>query len=127
MATSCTVAYSVTTDWGTGFDGSIQITNQGDPINGWQLGFSFPGSQKVTNGWNGIWTQTDNAVTVKDAGYNASLPENASTTVGFSATYTGSNVAPKDFTLNGNACSTAAAPAAVAAPVGHAPGKHAAR
>lgn len=126
-ATSCTVAYSVTTDWGTGFNGSIQITNQGDPINGWQLGFSFPGSQKVTNGWNGIWTQTDNAVTVKDAGYNASLPENASTTVGFSATYTGSNVAPKDFTLNGNACSTAAAPAAVAAPVGHAPGKHAAR
>jgi hypothetical protein len=119
----CTVAYQVGSDWGSGFTAAVQITNKAAPVNGWKLQFAFAGNQKVTQGWSGTWSQTGAAVTVKDAGWNASLPTGASTTIGFNGAYTGTNTAPGTFTLNGAACTTAgtAAAAAPAAAVGHAP------
>ncbi len=127
--TGCTVGYSVSTDWGSGFTGDIKITNQGAPVNGWQLGFSFTGNQKITQGWNGTWSQNAAAVTVKDTGWNAALPTGASTTIGFNAAYSGSNPAPKSFTLNGKTCGVVSGTAAagVVTAVGHAPGSHAVR
>ncbi|MEV7687731.1 glycoside hydrolase family 44 protein [Streptomyces bungoensis] len=121
-ASGCTVAYQVGNDWGTGFTASIKITNQAAPVSGWRLGFTFSGNQKVAQGWNGTWSQTGAAVTVKDAGWNASLPTGASTTIGFNGTYTGTNTTPGAFTLNGTACTTAgtSAAATLAPAVGHA-------
>ncbi|MGW5355110.1 glycoside hydrolase family 44 protein [Streptomyces sp. NPDC004031] len=126
-AATCTVAYSVTTDWGSGFGGSVTLTNKAAPLNGWQLGFSFAGNQKVTQGWNGTWSQSGAAVTVKDAGWNAALATGASTTIGFNGSYSGANPAPQTFTLNGKQCGAApgTANATVAAAVGRAPGAHA--
>ncbi|MGW3356800.1 glycoside hydrolase family 44 protein [Streptomyces bungoensis] len=121
-AGGCTVAYQVGNDWGTGFTASIKITNQAAPVSGWRLGFTFSGNQRVAQGWNGTWSQTGAAVTVKDAGWNASLPTGASTTIGFNGTYTGTNTTPGAFTLNGTACTTAgtSAAATLAPAVGHA-------
>ncbi|WP_405590502.1 glycoside hydrolase family 44 protein [Streptomyces sp. NBC_01190] len=110
----CTVAYQVSSDWGAGFTASVTITNKAAPVNGWQLAFRFGGSQQVTQGWNGTWSQTGAAVTVKDAGWNASLPTGVSTTIGFNGAYTGTNTAPSAFTLNGGACTTAGTSAATA-------------
>ncbi|WP_405735531.1 cellulose binding domain-containing protein [Streptomyces sp. NBC_01537] len=122
-APACTVAYRPATDWGTGFTALVTITNKGPAINGWQLGFSFAGNQKVTQGWSGTWTQTGSAVTVKDAGWNAALATGASTDIGFNGAYTGTNPAPTGFTLNGKSCSIpgTAAAARVAPAVGQAP------
>lgn len=119
----CTVAYRLATDWGTGFTALVTITNKGPAINGWQLGFSFAGNQKVTQGWSGTWTQTGSAVAVKDAGWNAALATGASTDIGFNGAYTGTNPAPQSFTLNGRSCSVpgTAAAALVAPAVGQAP------
>nr|WSX74966.1 cellulose binding domain-containing protein [Streptomyces sp. NBC_00899] len=122
-ATGCTVAYQVGSDWGSGFTANLTITNRAAPVNGWNLQFAFAGDQKVTQGWSGTWSQSGAAVTVKDAGWNASLPTGASTTIGFNGAYTGANTAPAGFTLNGTHCTSAGAAAApaVAAAVGHAP------
>ncbi|MEV6551089.1 glycoside hydrolase family 44 protein [Streptomyces sp. NPDC051597] len=122
----CTVAYQIGNDWGTGFTANVRITNQAAPVNGWSLGFTFTGTQKVTHGWNGTWSQTGPAVTVKDAGWNASLPTGGSTTLGFNGAYSGTNTAPGDFTLNGTRCTAAGTTAAAPSPaVGHAPARNA--
>lgn len=124
-ADGCTAAYQVSSDWGSGFTANVTITNHAAQVNGWHLGFTFTGSQKVVQGWNGTWSQTGTAVTVTDAGWNASLPTGASTTIGFNGSYTGTNTAPGAFTLNGTPCATA--PLTLAPATGHAPPPDAAR
>jgi hypothetical protein len=37
-------------------------------------------------------------------GYNAQIPANGSTSIGFQGTWTGSDASPTSFTLNGAAC-----------------------
>ncbi|GHJ26065.1 endoglucanase [Streptomyces hygroscopicus subsp. sporocinereus] len=125
----CTADYQVGNDWGTGFTATVTLTNRGPALNGWRLGFSFTGDQKVTQGWNGSWSQSGTAVTAKDAGWNAALGTGASTTIGFNGSYTGTNAAPRDFTLNGASCTVpgTAAAARIAPPAGRAPGAEAVR
>ena len=101
---TCRVTYSVN-DWGGGFTANVSITNTGTTvINGWTLRFTFPGNQRVTQGWSATWTQSGAAVTAVNLSWNASLAPNASTQIGFNGSYTGSNPAPTAFTINNNAC-----------------------
>lgn len=114
---ACQVSYSVSNSWPGGFQAGITITNDSSPITGWTLAFAFPGDQQVSSGWNGTWAQSGQNVTVKDAGYNGSLATGASTSIGFTGTYTGSNTDPTAFTLNGVACNgNAPSPSASATP-----------
>jgi rhamnogalacturonan endolyase len=103
-AAGCRVAYTVTSTWQGGFGATVEITNLGDPIDGWTFGWKFPSGQTVTQFWNGTITQSGAAVTVKDAGYNAALATNGSTSFGFNGAHTGTNTTPTEFTLNGVAC-----------------------
>ncbi len=104
----CQVAYTVTNSWSTGFQGSIDITNNGAPVTSWTLGFSFSGSQTVSNGWNGTWTQTGQNVMVASAAWNGSLATGGKVNVGFTANFAGgTNTNPMAFTLNGVACNGA--------------------
>ena len=109
-AAGCRVAYSVTSQWQGGFGASVAITNLGDPVNGWILAFAFPSGQTVTQLWNGVVTQSGAAVSVRDAGYNAALGTNATTSFGFNGAWAGTNAAPTAFTLNGVACTGATTP-----------------
>jgi rhamnogalacturonan endolyase len=103
-AAGCRVTYAVTSTWSGGFGASVEITNLGDPLNGWTLGWSFPSGQTVTQAWNGVATQSGAAVSVRDAGYNAALATGASTSFGFNGASPGANTDPSAFTLNGVAC-----------------------
>ena len=107
---ACQVTYTVTNDWSSGFQGSIDVTNNGAALSSWTLGFAFPGNQKVSSGWNGTWTQSGSNVSVANASWNGALGTGGSTTLGFTATYSGSNAVPTAFTLNGVACNGAAPP-----------------
>ncbi|MGH3735739.1 MAG: cellulose binding domain-containing protein [Micromonosporaceae bacterium] len=100
----CSVAYTVRSDWGSGFTADVTITNNGPPVSGWTLGFGFPGDQRITNGWSATWSQEGSQVTARSLDWNANLPTGGSTTVGFNGSYSGSNSPPSDFTLNGAAC-----------------------
>ena len=91
----CTAAYSVTNDWGAGFNANVTVTNTGTTAaSHWKVTWSFGGNQVITNLWNGTKTQTGTAVSVTDAGYNGGLAVGANTSFGFGASYTGSNAAP---------------------------------
>ncbi|HEX3046499.1 MAG TPA: cellulose binding domain-containing protein, partial [Bacillota bacterium] len=100
------VTYTISSDWGNGANADITIKNNtASAVNGWTLAFTFPGNQKITNLWNGTYTQSGASVSVKDAGYNATIPANGGTTsLGFGMTYSGTNAKPTAFTLNGTAC-----------------------
>ncbi|XKK38494.1 glycoside hydrolase family 6 protein [Nocardiopsis sp. ARC36] len=102
-APGCEVDYQVN-DWGSGFTASVEITNLGTALNGWTLDWSFPGNQQVTNLWNGTHTQSGQDVSVTAAGHNSSISTNGTVSFGFNASYSGSNAAPSEFTLNGVVC-----------------------
>jgi polygalacturonase len=102
--TACQVTYSVTSSWPGGFTASVAITNGGSAVSAWTLGFTFPGNQQVTQGWNGTWSQSGETVTVTSASWNGSLGAGGTTTVGFNGTFSGTNANPAAFTLNGAAC-----------------------
>ena len=100
------VVYTVQNDWGSGATVDVKIINNtGAAVNGWNLAFTFSGNQTITNVWSGTYTQSGASVTVKDAGYNAGIPENGgSVNFGFNLNYSGTNAKPLSFTLNGTAC-----------------------
>ena len=104
---TCKVGYSAP-NWGggSGFTASISVTNTGTgAINGWTLAFGYANGQQVTPpGWGATITQSGTNVTATNLAWNGTLAPNASTSIGFNGTYTGSNPAPVSFTLNGSAC-----------------------
>ncbi|GLW10407.1 cellulose 1,4-beta-cellobiosidase [Microtetraspora sp. NBRC 13810] len=102
-AIACTVDYQ-TNDWGGGFTASVRITNNGDPLNGWTLGFRFPGNQRVTQGWSATWSQSGADVTARSMDWNGNLPAGQSTSIGFNGSYSGTNAKPTAFTINGTTC-----------------------
>jgi cellulose binding protein with CBM2 domain/fibronectin type III domain protein len=107
-APTCTVSYSVTAQWVRGFVAGLTVTNTGPAaVDGWTLGFTFGGDQKITSSWNGTVSQTGAAVTVTNARWNGALAPGASATVGLQGTWSGSNAPPSAFTLNGLPCSAA--------------------
>jgi hypothetical protein len=77
-AVSCQVTYQKNWEGGNGFGGTFTINNLAgsDNLTSWTLRFSFAGSQnqQVGNGWNGVWTQSGQNVTVTNAPYNGNLP-----------------------------------------------------
>jgi hypothetical protein len=100
------VAYNIQSDWGNGATVNVTIkNNNATPVNGWTLAFTFPGNRTITNLWNGTCTQSGAAVSVKDGGFNASIPANGgSVNFGFNLNYSGTNAKPAGFTLNGVSC-----------------------
>ncbi|WP_052509510.1 cellulose binding domain-containing protein [Kitasatospora griseola] len=107
-AGSCAVHY-VLSDWGSTFNGDVTIKNLGSaPVNGWQLTFSFPGSQQVTSMWNAVPVQSGKQVVASNpSGYNTSIAAGGTVNFGFSGTsVTGTNGVPAAFSLNGLSCGT---------------------
>ncbi|WP_128430084.1 extracellular catalytic domain type 1 short-chain-length polyhydroxyalkanoate depolymerase [Streptomyces cyaneus] len=103
---ACKVS-ATTNAWNTGLTASVTITNTSSTaINGWQLGFTLPAGQTITNGWGATYTPASGAVTATSASYNAALAPGASVSIGYQANHTGNSAAPGAFTLNGTACTT---------------------
>ncbi|MCG5214260.1 glycoside hydrolase family 3 N-terminal domain-containing protein [Streptosporangium soli] len=103
---SCKVTYTAN-DWGGAFGGTVVVANTGTtPINAWTLRFTFPGTQRITQGWSATWTQSGADVTATAPAWNNSLAPGASTSIGFNATYTGANPRPTTFTLNTSPCTS---------------------
>jgi cellulose 1,4-beta-cellobiosidase len=104
-ATGCSVQYTVPSQWPGGFTGSVTITNLGDPITSWTLGWTYADAgQKVVQPWNAAVTQSGTAVTVKNLSYNGAIATGGNTNFGFNGSWTSSNPNPTTFTLNGVTC-----------------------
>src|SRR5829696_6686075 len=58
-AVGCRVAYTVVGQWPGGFQGGVRLTNLGDPLAGWSLGFTFSDpNQRIDHGWGASWSQS---------------------------------------------------------------------
>ena len=110
---ACTVDYTITSDWGSGFQAGVTITNQTSQlIPGWTLSWNFAGNQQVTSLWDATHTQTGNTIIAVNANWNPNIaPNGGSTSFGFVANGS-SQPQPATFLLNGMACSTNDAPSA---------------
>ena len=109
-AGGCAVNYSVASQWAGGFVAAVTVTNLGDPVASWAVGWSFGAGQRVGNAWNTTVAQSGSQVTAVNAASNGALPTGASTSFGFQGTWTGTNPVPSGFTLNGVACTGATVP-----------------
>ena len=104
---SCSVHYSIVSQWSGGFQAGFTITNTGTTtINAWTLVFSFANGQAVTVTWGGNFSQSGSVVTITNLSYNGTISPGGSPAVepGFQASWSGTNAAPTAFTLNGSAC-----------------------
>jgi endoglucanase len=111
----CSVSYSVSSQWNTGFTAAVTVTNVGSPVTSWTLRYGYSGNQSLSQGWSGNWSQSGSSVTVTNAAWNGTLATGGSAQLGANFAYSGSNPAPAAFTLNGTACTGSAT--ASAAPV----------
>ncbi|MFE0531567.1 cellulose binding domain-containing protein [Micromonospora parva] len=107
-ASACTVRFSTNNDWGNGYIGGVDITNNGTkPISGWTLTWTWPtGWQQVGSGWSATWEQVGTAVRVTPTDDNRQIAVGATVSAGFVGAYSGPNVLPTAFTLNGTVCAT---------------------
>ncbi len=108
-AAGCRIAYTVSSQWPGGFGANVTITNLGDPLTSWSLGWSYPGGQTVTQAWSATLTQSGTQVTARNAGYNGALATNGTASFGFNGSGAAGPV-PAAFTLNGTACTGSVAP-----------------
>ncbi|WP_210584938.1 cellulase family glycosylhydrolase [Streptomyces sp. GESEQ-35] len=107
---ACTVEYAVTSQWDTGFQGGVTITNNTAAVRSWSLTFDFAGGQQVGQGWNAKWSQSGTSVTATNESYNGVLATGASVSAGFIASGSGSSAVPTSFRLNGTTCNGDAEP-----------------
>jgi cellulase/cellobiase CelA1 len=77
----------VTSSWSGGFQLGFTVTNSGTAATtGWTVGYSWPGTQAISQIWNATETQAGAAVTIGNLSYNGVLPAGGSTTFGLLGT-----------------------------------------
>jgi Glycosyl hydrolase family 12/Cellulose binding domain/Putative Ig domain len=96
----CTATYSVVNSWQGGFQAQVTVTNGSSARTSWTVGWTYPGDQKINNMWNATYTQSGASVTAKNVSYNGALAAGASTSFGFTGTFTNSNASPASLTCS---------------------------
>lgn len=101
----CQVTYTVASQWGNGFNADVTIKNLSSTAWGsWSVKWKWDGNQNISNAWNGTKQQNGKNVTITNAGYNGNVQANGTVSFGFQASYSGSNVSPTSFKVNGIDC-----------------------
>ena len=109
-ALSCHIDYVVQSDWGTGFNAVINVTNTGaTAINGWTLTWTWAGNQTITSAYGiNSWNQGGPSVTFSapPGFWDATIApgQTLSYDIGLSASYSGTNTSPTVFLINGMTC-----------------------
>ncbi|WP_112134297.1 cellulase family glycosylhydrolase [Glycomyces dulcitolivorans] len=103
-AQGCEVDYEVTGQWPGGFIADVEVTNLGEPVDGWSLEWPWPDGQRVTGMWNARHTGSGETATAESLGYNKKIATGASTSFGFTGSWSGENTDPTGFRLNGRLC-----------------------
>jgi lysophospholipase L1-like esterase len=102
--TACSVTYKVTSQWAGGFGADVAITNLGDAVTSWTLGWTLAAGQGVTQAWNAGVTVTGTAATATNVSHNGAIASGASVSFGFTGSWSGSNPVPSSFSFNGVTC-----------------------
>ncbi|MHB9854398.1 cellulose binding domain-containing protein [Streptomyces krungchingensis] len=100
---SCKVKYEIVDEWPDGFQATVAVTSA-QALDDWQVDWTFPDGQRVTQMWDGTFTQHGSRVTASAATYNKSVAAGGTFAVGFIGSWDDHNAAPDNFTLNGGRC-----------------------
>ena len=101
---SGSVTYTVTDNWGSGFNGTMNLTPS-QTLNGWTVSFNTPA--EITNIWNGvISSHVGTAYVVTNAAWNGQVSAGQSTSFGFQANTGAAGSAVTGLQLNGVAVAT---------------------
>ncbi|MET8358496.1 cellulase family glycosylhydrolase [Micromonospora sp. NPDC005171] len=101
-ASAATAVFSVTNNWGNGYQGQVTVTNDTSaPITSWRVEFDLPSSSTITQSWNAQQTTSGSRYTFANVSWNGSLGAGASTSFGFLVNGSGT---PVNCTVNGAAC-----------------------
>ncbi|MFI5665020.1 cellulase family glycosylhydrolase [Streptomyces sp. NPDC051684] len=104
---ACAVSYRLS-DWGSSFNADVTVRNTSDQkIDGWKLDFTFPGQQKINSVWNAKAAQDGTAVHITPESWTNSIPAGGTVSFGLNGSSSGTNTAPKAFSLDGKTCTTA--------------------
>jgi aryl-phospho-beta-D-glucosidase BglC (GH1 family) len=103
-AQGCEVDYKVTGQWSGGFSANVEVTNLGEPIKNWDLEWTWPDGQNVTDMWNAKDKSKAESAKAAGRGYNAALATGGSTSFGFTGSWSGAYTDPTEFRLNGRLC-----------------------
>ncbi|MGC4892213.1 Ig-like domain-containing protein [Micromonospora sp. DT31] len=114
-ATVCTVDYTITREWSTGYWAELTLTNLGSPLTDWWLRFRQASGQSITMGHDRLpdgYTLGSGElypVTMLRPPAGATLPTGASVTVRFGGNYRDADPEPTDWVLSGQPCNVDAA------------------
>jgi hypothetical protein len=102
LAVDVTSKFTVTEDWGSGFQGSLKLTShQAAAITPWRLEFDW--SANITSIWNAqIESRVGQHYTIVGAPWNNALPGGGAVEFGFVANPGGAPQGPKNLVLNGS-------------------------
>ncbi|MFD8706935.1 cellulose binding domain-containing protein [Kitasatospora sp. NPDC059648] len=101
---ACRVVYNKS-EWSGVMVGNVTVVNNSlGQVNGWTLGFTFPGDNAVTNSWNASVSQSGPSVNARNVSYDATVPQGGSVQWGFRATWSSSDANPSAFWFNGASC-----------------------
>ncbi|MFJ5530570.1 cellulose binding domain-containing protein [Streptomyces sp. NPDC093261] len=103
---ACRVKYDVVDEWSSGFQATVTVTST-KALDDWRIEWTFENGQRITQMWDGTFSQDGSEVTVKAADYNRKVAANGTFAVGFIAAWHGTNAEPHAFTVNGASCPTA--------------------
>lgn len=97
------IQYIVDGDWGTGFYGSISVTNNTDTaLEDWVLEFDF--DREITEIWNGVIEEHEgNHYVVRNAEYNSTIAPGENVSIGIKGCEGESEDEPYNYQLHSNA------------------------
>ncbi|MEU7974501.1 cellulase family glycosylhydrolase [Micromonospora sp. NPDC049089] len=101
-ASAATAVFSVTNNWGNGYQGQVTVTNNTSAqITSWRVEFDLPAGTSINQSWNAEQTTSGSHYTFTNVVWNGTLGAGASTSFGFLANGTGT---PLNCTVNGASC-----------------------
>ncbi len=83
-APTCSASYTTYGNWGSGFQGGIEVTSNA-PVTNWKLTFNLGGAS-IANGWGGQVTGSSSSYTVNSESWNGTLNVGQKAQFGFIGT-----------------------------------------
>lgn len=99
----CEVDYRIQHSWQTGAVHRVIMTYNGPEVRGWELSWTFPGSDTIDSIFNVSHNQDGQDVTVENLLWNARLAEGREYKFGFNVRNPSGDI-PETFYLNGEPC-----------------------
>ncbi|WP_051815860.1 extracellular catalytic domain type 1 short-chain-length polyhydroxyalkanoate depolymerase [Glycomyces tenuis] len=93
-AGDCTATIQVVNDWGSGWQGDVDITAGAGDIDGWTLTWTWPGGQSISSSWNAQVATSGSTVTASDVGWNGSIAGGQTRSAAWGFIGSGSSAAP---------------------------------